>query len=116
MSQNVMVTGAGKAVGLGFNLVLRYLEAGDTVVATIRKPCLELEELKAKYGDKLIILTMDIKNSSSVNEAAEELSSKIDHLDLLINNAGFGDNGPAVVFIEKRDHVQSVEIRKSYRS
>ena len=87
MSQNVMVTGAGKAVGLGFNLVLRYLEAGDTVVATIRKPCLELEELKAKYGDKLIILTMDIMNSSSVNEAAEELSSKIDHLDLLINNA-----------------------------
>lgn len=42
MSKNVMITGAGKAVGLGFNLVLRYLEAGDKVVATIRKPCPEL--------------------------------------------------------------------------
>ena len=39
MSQNVMITGAGKAVGLGFNLVFRYLESGDTVVATIRKTC-----------------------------------------------------------------------------
>jgi NAD(P)-dependent dehydrogenase (short-subunit alcohol dehydrogenase family) len=29
MSQNVMITGAGKAVGLGFNMVLRYLEAGE---------------------------------------------------------------------------------------
>ena len=87
MPKNVMVTGAGKACGLGFNLVLRYLEAGDTVVATIRKPCAELDELKAKHGDKLIILTMDIGSSESVNNAAAELSAQITHLDLLINNA-----------------------------
>ena len=55
MSQNVMVTGAGKAVGLGFNLVLRYLEAGDNVAATIRKPCAELDNLKKQYGDRLVI-------------------------------------------------------------
>lgn len=87
MPKNVMVTGAGKACGLGFNLVLRYLEAGDTVVATIRKPCAELDELKAKHGDKLIILTMDIGSSESVNNVAKELSAQITHLDLLINNA-----------------------------
>lgn len=56
MSQNVMVTGAGKAAGLGYNLVLRYLEAGDTVVATIRKPCRELDELRTQYEDRLIVL------------------------------------------------------------
>ncbi|MBP5606025.1 MAG: SDR family NAD(P)-dependent oxidoreductase, partial [Ruminiclostridium sp.] len=87
MSQNVMITGAGKAVGLGFNLVLRYLEAGDTVAATVRKPCAELDELKNKYGDKLTILTMDIGNTESVQAAADELSKQLDHLDLLINNA-----------------------------
>ncbi|MBP5610436.1 MAG: SDR family NAD(P)-dependent oxidoreductase, partial [Clostridia bacterium] len=87
MAQNVMVTGAGKAVGLGFNLVLRYLEAGDTVVATIRKPCKELDELKAQYGDRLHILTMDIGSTESVEAAAEELKGKLDSLDLLINNA-----------------------------
>jgi NAD(P)-dependent dehydrogenase (short-subunit alcohol dehydrogenase family) len=82
-----MVTGAGKAVGLGFNLVLRYLEAGDNVVATIRKPCVELDDLKTRYGDKLTILTMDISNSDSVSKAASGLSSVMDHLDLIINNA-----------------------------
>lgn len=87
MAQNVMVTGAGKAVGLGFNLVLRYLEAGDTVVATIRKPCRELEELRGQYGDRLHILTMDIGSTESVEAAAEELKGKLDSLDLLINNA-----------------------------
>ncbi|MBE7021592.1 MAG: hypothetical protein IKK91_09955 [Ruminococcus sp.] len=55
MSQNVMITGAGKAVGLGFNMVLRYLEAGDNVIATVKKPCMELNELKMKYGNKLTI-------------------------------------------------------------
>ena len=87
MPQNVMITGAGKAVGLGFNLVLRYLEAGDTVVATIRKPCPELDELRKQYGDKLIIVTMDISSTASVQAAAEAVSEKLDHLDLLINNA-----------------------------
>ncbi len=87
MAQNVLVTGAGKAVGLGFNLVLRYLEAGDTVVATIRKPCPELVDLKKEYGNRLITLTMDISSTESVNKAAEELVSELDHIDLLINNA-----------------------------
>ena len=87
MSQNVMITGAGKAVGLGFNMVIRYLEAGDNVVATVRKSCAELEELKIKYGNKLTILTMDIGSTESVQTAAEELSKKLSHLDLLVNNA-----------------------------
>lgn len=87
MNQNVMITGAGKKVGLGFNLVLRYLEAGNKVVATIRKESPELEELKKEYGDNLIILMMDIGNTESVENAASELSEQIDHLDLLINNA-----------------------------
>ena len=87
MPQNVMITCAGKAVGLGFNLVRRYLEAGDTVVATIRKPCPELDELQKQYGERLIILTMDISSTASVQAAANFLLEKLDHLDLLINNA-----------------------------
>ena len=67
MPQNVMITGAGKAVGLGFNMVLRYLEAGDTVVATIRKPCPELDELKSQYGEKLIVLNMDLPYRKLLN-------------------------------------------------
>ena len=84
---NVLVTGAGKEAGLGFNLVLRYLEAGDTVAATVRKESAGLTRLKEKYGDKLIILNMDIGITESVENAYKELSSKIDHLDLIINNA-----------------------------
>ncbi len=58
MSQNVMITGTGRRSALGFNLVLRYLEAGDNVVATIRKESEALSELKEKYGERLHIVNM----------------------------------------------------------
>ncbi len=86
MAQNVMITGAGKEVGLGYNMVLRYLETGDIVVATARKPSPELERLKEEYGDKLIILMMDISSTDFVEAAAKELAKNVDHLDLLVNN------------------------------
>ena len=42
MADVVMITGTGRAYALGYNLVLRYLEAGDTVIATVRKPSEEM--------------------------------------------------------------------------
>lgn len=87
MPQNVMITGAGRSYALGYNMVLRYLENGDKVIATVRKSCPDLEDLKKKYADDLEILTMDIGNTESVELAQKELSTKVDHLDLIINNA-----------------------------
>lgn len=87
MPQNVMVTGTGRSYALGYNFVLRYLENGDHVVATVRKPSPELEALKEKVGDQLTILQMDIGSSESVNAAAEKLAETMDHLDLIVNNA-----------------------------
>lgn len=87
MPQHVLVTGAGRSYALGYNLVVRYLENGDTVVATVRKDCEALNQLKQQYGSRLIILTMDVGSTASVQAAADSLSAQIDHLDLLINNA-----------------------------
>lgn len=87
MSKIVMVTGAGKEYGLGFNLVLRYLENGDTVIATVRKESKALNELKEKYDDKLIIINMDIGVTESVRAARNSLEGQVDHIDTVINNA-----------------------------
>lgn len=87
MKNVVMITGTGRSYALGYNLVLRYLEAGDTVIATIRKPSFEIESLKKKYGDQLIVATMNLLDTESVNAAAAEVAEKVDHIDTLINNA-----------------------------
>ena len=85
--QNVLITGTGRPYALGFNLVKRYLEHGDFVFASIRRPSEALEALRGEYPDRMHILTMDIASTDSVNHAAEEAACLADHLDLIINNA-----------------------------
>ena len=46
MPQNVLITGTGRPYALGFNLVRRYLENGDSVLASVRRPSGTLETLK----------------------------------------------------------------------
>ncbi len=87
MSDIVMITGTGRSYALGYNLALRYLEAGDVVIASIRKPSSDMDELKKKYGDRLIVVTMNLLDTKSVNEAAKAVADKVDHIDTLINNA-----------------------------
>lgn len=87
MAQTVMITGTGRSYALGYNMVLRYLECGDRVIATVRKESEALLNLKKTYGDRLYILTMDIGSSDSVREAAKEAAEQFACIDLLINNA-----------------------------
>ena len=87
MSQTVLITGTGRPYALGFNLVRRYLENGDCVFASVRRPSEALETLKQEYGGRLHILTMDISSTESVNAAASEAEKLTTHIDLIINNA-----------------------------
>ena len=72
MQQNVLITGTGRPYALGFNLVKRYLENGDCVFASVRRPSEALEALKQEYPDRLHILTMDIASTDSVQAASRE--------------------------------------------
>ncbi len=87
MSQTVLITGTGRPYALGFNLVRRYLENGDCVFATVRRPSQALETLKTAYPDRLHILTMDISSTESVSAAARVAEKLTSQIDLIINNA-----------------------------
>ncbi len=87
MQQTVLITGTGRPYALGFNLVRRYLEAGSRVLASIRRASEALEKLQREYPDQLIILTMDISDTASVQAAAAEAARQTDRIDLIINNA-----------------------------
>ena len=87
MSQTVLITGTGRPYALGFNLVRRYLENGDCVFATIRRPSEALEALKKEYPGRLHVLTMDISSTESVNVAARCAEALTSRIDLIINNA-----------------------------
>ena len=87
MPQTVLITGTGRPYALGFNLVKRYLENGDCVLASVRRPSEALEKLRTEYPDRLHILTMDISSTESVEQAARDAEKLVSSLDLIINNA-----------------------------
>ncbi len=87
MPQTVLITGTGRPYALGFNLVKRYLENGDCVLASVRRQSEALEKLRTEYPDRLHILTMDISSTESVEQAARDAETLVSSLDLIINNA-----------------------------
>ena len=89
--RKVLITGA--TAGFGKLIVEAFLKNGDTVIATgrnltSRKEIFETD--RAKYGEKLIEITMDVTNKDEVAAAARLVEEKFGAVDILINNAGYG--------------------------
>ena len=87
MERTVLVTGADR--GLGLALCASLLHQGWIVFAGQYMPAWqELAALQEDYSQTLHILPLDVASMESVKAAAEIVSTSIDHLDVLINNAG----------------------------
>ena len=83
----VLITGA--ASGIGKATAIKFAENGFEVYATDKDTVL-LEEL-TKYNCKTIYL--DVTNEKSIVDAVQKINSQSNGVDILINNAGFGQNG-----------------------
>lgn len=82
----VVISGANR--GIGLELTRGCLERGHQVIAGTRHPAKsdELRALADKYNGHLRILELDISSHGSVESFASQLA--VDHIDVLINNAG----------------------------
>lgn len=83
-----LVTGANK--GIGFEIVRQLANAGFRVFLIARdrqrgeEACRKLQQ----EGKSVEFLQLDVANEASIDQLALELASQIDHLDVLVNNAG----------------------------
>lgn len=85
--RTVMITGADR--GLGFSLCKRFLELGDRVIGgRYMKEWKELDGLKEIYGERLMLVPLDIGSTDSVRQAAGMAKALTDSVDILINCAG----------------------------
>ncbi len=84
------VTGASK--GLGLTLVRRLLAAGYAVAATSRNLA-ELQQALPVENDRFLPLQMDLGNEESVRQAIETTVGTLGGLDVVVNNAGYGQLG-----------------------
>lgn len=84
-----LVQGASR--GLGLQYVQQLLSRqGQKVIATCRDPasCISLQQLQSDHKDTLDLVKLDVTCEGSIQDAFDEVTSKHDHLTLLINAAG----------------------------
>lgn len=86
MNRVALVTGADR--GLGLSMAEQLLADGWVVVAGQHLDWPELEELSQQYLEKLVIVPFDVSSDESARSAATVVADKVDHIDLLIANAG----------------------------
>src|SRR5262249_3107093 len=91
MSKVWFVTGS--ASGLGRHIAEAVLESGDRLVATARDPR-RLEHLVEKYGDQIRTAPLDVTDEQAAYAAVHAAVEAFGRLDVLVNNAGYGDVAP----------------------
>ena len=82
------VTGASR--GLGLELVRQLLQRGDNVAATTRSTDRLLGALAGVDTAQLLPLQVDLGDPTSVSAAVADTAEKFGHLDVVVNNAGYG--------------------------
>ena len=88
MSRVWFITGSSR--GLGRAIALAALRAGERVVATARNPR-QLDDLVAAYGDAVYPLALDVTDNARVVSAVAAAVEHFGRLDVVVNNAGYGD-------------------------
>ncbi|MDO0944197.1 oxidoreductase [Chromohalobacter israelensis] len=84
------ITGANR--GFGLEIARTALQAGDRVTATARHPDTMAETL-AGHGERLYTLPLDVTDPSAVDRAVHQAADRHGHIDVLVNNAGYGQLG-----------------------
>lgn len=82
-----LITGCSS--GLGRNMAEVLLEKGEQVAVTARHPEM-VSELKEKFPDRALLLTLDVRSKSDVEAAVSKTVETFGKIDVLINNAGYG--------------------------
>jgi len=87
----------GGSSGLGFEMAKALLLSGARVVIAARagERLKKAKEALAQTGDACAV-AMDVRDASSVEEAAAWFRERFDRLDMLVCDAGIGNNAPGM--------------------
>jgi len=87
-----VITGASS--GFGREAAKAFAAAGATVIAVARREEKLMELVDELGGEPHSYVAMDLSELSGVRSMVDEVKSRTDHLDILMNNAGVASNGP----------------------
>jgi NAD(P)-dependent dehydrogenase (short-subunit alcohol dehydrogenase family) len=99
------ITGASS--GFGRLLTEYLLSLGATVVATARHVD-QLNDLVTRYPGHVFILPLDVTKPGSIDHAVADAIAHVGHIDVLVNNAGYGVAG-AIEEVSENEYMPMFE-------
>lgn len=91
MRKTWLITGTSR--GFGWELAQAVLDSGDALLATARRPD-QLDELVRKHGDRVRTFALDVTDAAAAHAAVEVAVHEFGSLDVVVNNAGYGNSAP----------------------
>jgi NAD(P)-dependent dehydrogenase (short-subunit alcohol dehydrogenase family) len=82
----------GASTGFGRLLAEELLKRGERVAATARDAA-RVEDLARQYPQTARAFSLDVTKPARIEAVAKEALKEFGHIDVLVNNAGYGVNG-----------------------
>lgn len=99
--QDKVIVITGGARGIGKFTTEKLLEEGAKVVVLYNQSEKEAIEIKGKNRERVIIEKCDVSNYNEVEKCYSRILKQIDRIDVLINNAGIGNDEFLVLMSEE---------------
>ena len=94
----VLITGASAGLGIDF---ARQLSATGAALVLVARRKDRLDTLVAELGNARAVAS-DLSEAGAAERLMADLAAHDEHVDLLVNNAGFGAGGPVAATDQKR--------------
>jgi gluconate 5-dehydrogenase len=94
--RTAVVTGASRGLGQYFGRALARAGADLVITARDAAKCAEFKEKIESLGRKVVALSLDVRDPSSIGAFADAAMEAVGRIDILVNNAGCNVRKPAV--------------------
>ncbi len=94
-----LITGCSSGFGRAFAQAV--IAHGDQLVATARK-IEHIETLAHEHPDRVRVMALDVTNTEQVQKTVQAALDDFEHIDVLVNNAGYGLFGAFEELSEKQ--------------